>query len=406
MTAVEASNSVLKSAVKPASGATPRLKVAQVVTRMDIGGVPDHVMTLVRGLHRDCDLVVLCASIDAKHARELEALSVPVIKVPFARLPLPKSDFRVLLELIHILRAGRFDVVHTHMSKAVLIGALAARLARVPLVVNTAHNLGFLALPNPLFRGLFWVYDRVLFAVACDLIVTVSQQVRDAVVRAGIAPGRKVIAIPNGIDPQRFDVPPELRLTVRSELAPDDDLLIVTVARLVWFKGLDMLLDAAPAVLAHHPRTKIVIVGDGPLRAELSARCAKLGIERQVVFTGERRDIPALLAAADIFVLPSVSEGMPISILEAMAAGKAVVATRVGGVPDLVLDGDTGCLVESRDAGGLAAALIRLADNPALRDRMGCQGAARLSRMFSADAMVERTLALYHLNGARSLARG
>ena len=388
-----------------AIGSVPRPRVAQVVTRMDIGGVPDHVMTLVRGLRTEFDVVVLCASIDPRHASDLAALSIPVITIPFARLPSPVADMKALVALLRILRGQHFDVVHTHMSKAVLIGAVAARLARVPVVVNTAHNLGFLALPNPILRGLFWLYDRLLFALACDVIVTVSRQVRAGVVRAGIAPARKVVAIANGIDPGRFAVPAALRDETRSALAPGAAPLIVTVARLVWFKGLDPLIAAAPDLVARHPLARIVIVGAGPLREALGAQSLRLGLGEHVVFAGERGDVPALLAAADIFVLPSVSEGMPISILEAMAAGRPVVATRVGGVPDLVADGTTGLLVPPRDPVALAAALIRLADSPALGERMGRAGAARLAAAFSAGAMVARTARLYRHHLRRAVTR-
>lgn len=369
---------------------------------MDIGGVPDHVMTLARGLRGEFDVSVLCASIDPRHARELDRLGVPVITVPFARLPSPLADLRALITAAAEMRRHRFDVVHTHMSKAVLVGATAARLTRVPLVINTAHNLGFLALPNPALRALFWIYDKMLFWACCDVIVTVSESVRAGVVRGRIASDGKVVAIANGIDPDRFNVPPEVRRDTRTLLSGSDGPLIVTVARLVWFKGLDTLIDAVPALLARHPRARIAIVGDGPLREILEARADALGLADRIVFLGERRDVPEILAAADIFVLPSVSEGMPISILEAMAASRPVVATRVGGVPDLVSEDETGIVVPARDPEALSAALIRLADDPALAGGMGAAGRQRLDASFSAQAMVTRTAVLYRRGPVRA----
>lgn len=374
--------------------APERLRIAQVVTRMDIGGVPDHVMTLVRGLHPSAAVTLFCATIDPRHALELEALGVPVVPIGFTRLPDPVADLRAFRRLVGLLRNGAFDIVHTHMSKAVMLGAPAARLARVPVVINTAHNLGFLALRQPLLRGLFWLYDRALFTV-CDRVVTVSDEVRDRTVRAWIAPAAKVVAIANGIDPARFRVAAAKRAALRAELAQDDGPLLLTVARLVWFKGLDTLIDALPPLVARHPALRLVIVGEGTLRAALTDQAERLGLGEHVRFTGERADVPALLAAADLFVLPSVSEGMPISILEAMAAGRAVVATRVGGVPELIEEGQTGLVVPARDAGALAEALDRLIADPALRARMGGAGAARLASEFSAEAMVARTRALY-----------
>ncbi|PIP97761.1 MAG: hypothetical protein COW75_04030 [Rhodobacterales bacterium CG18_big_fil_WC_8_21_14_2_50_71_9] len=388
-------------------------RVAQIVTRMDVGGVPDHVLTLTRGLLLNHDVTLICGAIDPRHAAALAAMGVEVVMAPFSRLPDPLRDLRAVRALRALMVARRFDIIHTHMSKAALAGVVAARLIRPaaarPLVVNTAHNLGSLALSHPLLRRLFKVYDRMLLGGACDAVIVVSERVRARALALGLAPPDKLFAIPNGIATERF-APDQAQAAVRRaalNVAPGETL-ILTVARLVWFKGLDVLIDALALIARRRPGAKLVIVGAGPLRAALEQRAQALGVGDRVTFTGERSDVPQLLAAADIFALTSVSEGMPISILEAMASGLAVAATEVGGVGELVRDGETGLLTPPRDPAAFAAALEKLIADPALRARMGAGGRARVEAEFTGPAMTARTAALYEqaLERRRRLPKG
>ena len=374
-----------------------RLRLAQVVTRMDIGGVPDHVMTLIRELRRDFDITVICGDIDEMHRRELTEMDVPIENVPFRRLLSPLADIKAFLALLAFYRAQQFDVVHTHMSKAALIGAIAAVCARTPAVVNTAHNLGFIALPQPFLRLLFWVYDFVLLRAAMDAVITVSAKVRERILQTRLLPRARVFAVHNGMSAQKMDVPESDAAARRAEFGVSpSEILIVSVARLVWFKGLDNLVSAMPLLLAKCPGVRIVVAGDGPLRDELARQAEDLGVGGRLELAGERRDIPAILAAADIFVLPSVSEGLPISIMEAMAAGKPVVATDVGGVAELVDQGSTGQIVPPRSAPALADALAQLALDPARRAAMGARGKLRIASEFTPEQMARRTADIYH----------
>lgn len=372
------------------------LRLAQVVTRMDIGGVPDHIMTLIKELHDDFEITVICGQIDAAHRKALEALSVAIVIVPFRRLLSPLADIKTFLELRSLIKAHKFDIVHTHMSKAVLIGSIVALWMRVPLVINTAHNLGFIALPNIALRWLFWVYDFLLFRTSVDTVITVSNKVRDRIVVTNMLPAKRVVAIHNGMSTHKFGVA-QIEIDARRlEFSScPDDIVIVCVARLVWFKGLSTLVDAMPSVLARAPNARFVVVGDGPLKAELIAQAGNLGVGKQLILTGERRDIPGILAAADLFVLPSVSEGLPISIMEAMAVGLPTVATDVGGVSELVTDGETGLLVPPRATEALANALTTLALSPALRQAMGANGKRRIEKDFSPAQMAQCTAAIY-----------
>jgi len=364
---------------------------------MDVGGVPDHVMTLARSLGPRHDLTVFSGEIDPRHEAELLALGVRIERLPFARLPDPLRDLRVLLSLRRLLGKGRFDVVHTHMSKAALLGVMATRLMPGrPRVVNTAHNLGSLALRKPLARLAFRFYDRMLLGRATDRVIVVSERIREQVLALGLIAPARVTAIANGISLERFDVPCANSQALRADLGlAQSDVLVLCVARLVWFKGLDLLISAFARVAAAAPGARLCIVGAGPLRDALQAQAASLGLGKQVSLIGERQDVPALLAACDLFVLSSVSEGMPISILEAMAAGRATVATDVGGVRELVRDGETGLLVASGDAAGLGAALLMMIRDPGERGRMGAVARALAYSGFGGAAMSARTEALY-----------
>lgn len=375
-------------------------RVAQVVTRMDVGGVPDHVLTLTRGLIGGHDVTLICGAIDPRHAAALAAMGVEVVMAPFSRLPDPLRDLRAVRALRALMIERRFDIIHTHMSKAALAGVVAARLVRPsaarPLVVNTAHNLGSIALSHPLLRRAFRIYDRMLLGNSCDAVIVVSERLRAQALALGLVPPHRLFAIPNGIALERFAPDQAQSAAQRAALnVSPGQTLIVTVARLVWFKGLDVLIDALALLAPRQPGARLAIVGAGPLRADLERRAQALGVGDRVTFTGERRDVPQLLAAADVFALTSVSEGMPISILEAMASGLPVAATDVGGVGELVQDGETGLLTRPRDPAAFAAALESLSADPALRERMGARGRARAEAEFTGSAMTDRTAALY-----------
>lgn len=375
------------------------IRLLLVVTRMDVGGVPGHVLTVLDGLcGRGYHVTLACAECHSDHRAALQRMGVRLVQLPMKRLLSPLADVRALAALVRLIRRERFQVVHTHMSKGALLGGIAARIADAPVVVNTAHNLGAIAMPRAWVRALFRVYDRWLLGTTTDAVITVTERVRDAVVAQRILPAARVHAIANGIvaAPRASEAQrQQARRALRREIgAADDAPVIGCVARLVWFKGLDTLVDALPAVLRVCPDVQVAVAGDGPLRAELAARAAALGVADRLHLLGERNDVPQLLRGFDLFVLPSVSEGMPLTILEAMGAGLPVVATAVGGVPELMVAAETGLLVPPGDAVALALALLRLLRDAPLRRRMGDNGRRRLLSDFSADAMVAATDAL------------
>lgn len=381
----------------PTSAGSSPTRLFQLVTRMDTGGVPEHVLALLSGLsRRNYALTVVCREVSERYRTQLEALGVRIILLDLKRLISPLADLRAALHLYRLLREDRCDVLHMHMSKAALVGGFVGWAARVPVRINTAHNLGCIALPQRALRALFWAYDKFLFATTMHAVITVSERVRDAIVRLGVLPAKKAFAIPNGIDPTPFDIHADARAQTRAALGlHEDQVAIGCVARLVWFKGLDALVESIPKIVQQHPHARFFIVGEGPLKDTLLAQANQLGVADKLVFLGERNDIPALLAAFDVFVLPSVSEGMPITILEAMAASKPIVATDVGGVGEMIVDKVSGLLVPPRAPAVLAEALLSLVGDASLRARMGAAAKAHLLRHFVQESMVAATDHLY-----------
>ena len=377
---------------------TRPIRLALLVSRMDVGGVPDHVMTLIDGFSDQIDVTLICDSIHEDHKAEADRLGVTVIIMPMKRLIGGASDLASFRMLRNLMRKGSFDILHTHMSKAALLGALVGLTNRNVIVVNTGHNFGYIAMPQIWKKAIFWAYDRFISSFAHDATVAVSQTVADMALSGHLIPRKRLHVIQNGVRLSRFEAanpPPE---GLKAELlgpSYSDGPLILCVARLVWFKGLHTLVSALPAIASAHPDARVLVVGDGELREELVRQARDMGVENTIVFVGERNDVPDLLRIADLFVLPSVSEGMPISILEAMANRLPVVATNVGGIPELVRDGETGELVPSGDPHSLARAVIELLSNP---DRMQAAGAAartRLETHFSQEIMVAKTEKLY-----------
>jgi len=285
------------------------------------------------------------------------------------------------------LAARRVDVCHVHAGVAWegFDVASAARQSGIPVVIRTEH-LPFV-IKNRVRRT--WYADALR---SVDKLICVSEGARDSFVEAGIS-ADLITVIRNGIlvSSVRGD-----RSRIRAAVGLDaHDQMVLTVARYTYQKGHDILLDAIPSVLAGAPRARFVWVGTGPLEAVMREAVCARGLDRHVLFLGQRHDVPDLMRGADLFVLPSRFEGLPLAVLEAMAAKLPVVATRVCGTEEAVQDGVTGVLVEPDDPQALAAALSNVLTEPHLATRLGVSGYARVKRAFEASRMAQETLALY-----------
>lgn len=287
--------------------------------------------------------------------------------------------------LARLLKRNKVQVIHMHSSHACTLGGWAARLARTPVRI-ISRRVDFSVRSNPLRKLKYqWGVDR---------IVAISEGVRKVLVEDGLDP-KRIVVIRSGIDPRPFD-PDGPGCEARREFGiPDRSPVIGCVAHLADHKGHRYLIDAAVRVAAAVPDVRFLLVGDGELRSAIELQIKELKLERHVLLTGFRPDIPRLLAAMDIVVLSSHLEGLGTSLLDAMAMARPVVATRVGGIPEMVVDGVNGVLLPPRDPSALADALIALIHRPDERRRMGQAGRTRMLEKFSAEAMVAATEGVY-----------
>ncbi len=293
-------------------------------------------------------------------------------------------DLPSAFALAGLHRSLRPDLVHWHAARAHALGAIASLLAPGPARI-LSRRVDF-----PVRRT---VGSRLLWALPMEAIAAISGGVREALVRSGVDPGRLRV-VPSGIDLAPFDEPADRRAIRERLVVAQEDVLAFQAAALAPHKSQTDLLRAAALARGEAPRLRVWIAGEGPLRRALEEEHRALGLGTVVRFLGFRDDVNDLLRAADLFVVSSYLEGMGTATLDAMAAGLPVVATRVGGIPEIVEDGVSGILVPPRDPGALAAAMVRLSNDADLRARLGEAGRVRV-REFSADRTEERTRALY-----------
>jgi glycosyltransferase involved in cell wall biosynthesis len=273
----------------------------------------------------------------------------------------PLADLVSLWRLYRTIRACRPAIVHTHTAKAGVLGRIAARLAGVPVVVHTYHGHVLRGYFGPLKTALFRRLETALNRLT-DVAITVSAALRDDLAAMGVAPREKIRVVPLGLDLARF-ARPQARGGLRSVCgASEGDALIGVVGRLVPIKDIDCFLEAASRVSQVSARARFAIVGDGELRARLEQKAADLGLAPRVTFLGWRTDLEAVYADLDVVVNSSRNEGTPVALIEAMAAGRPVVATAVGGTADLLGDGERGLLVPAGDAAALAHAIVETLD--------------------------------------------
>ena len=320
-----------------------------------------------------------------------EAARVPVHNLGM-RFPV---DPRPLQRLVALLRREQIDVVHAHLPVAGICGRIAARLAGVRHVVYTEHNVpDRYALPTRVLNQRTYRMNT--------LVVAVSDEVRRAV--ESYANGRPaIVTVQNAVDADALAAMPVERDAVRREFGfASDAPVVATVGNMTPKKGHTYLLAAAAQVLTQYPAARFLLVGLGPLAEALKAEAGRRGLEGRFVFTGFRPDAVRLVAAADVFVLSSVHEGLPIALLEAMALGKPSVVTRVGGVPEAT-DETSSVLVPSQDAGALADGIGRLLASPDLRGRMGAAAHAKSQARYGVPQMVRTIEQLYSglLQGGR-----
>lgn len=314
----------------------------------------------------------------------LRARGAQVHLIPLAKRLFNASAF---LALVRLFRQEQPAIVQSHGARSNVYTKLAGRLAGVRVIVSTVHNSLFDFDVSPLRKRLYVLAERLTSPLA-DRIVAVSSAIAtDLVHRYGIRTDR-IVTIQNGIDANAFS-PKRAPSAVLKELGLNgDSRLIGLAARMTPQKGHHDLLRALRLLLPQFPHLRCLLIGDGPLRRSLEREAVALDVSSRCVFTGVRYDVADLLNVVDVAVLPSCSEGLPFALLEAMALGKPIVATQVGGNPEVVENGRTGLLVPPRDPKVLAEAIAFLLDRPAAAAEMGERGRVRVRERFACDRMI------------------
>lgn len=378
------------------------MRIAEVVTKLDVGGAQETVVRTSIGLQSKGHEVLVFAGRDAGTGgsmwEDLDAAAVDARALRWLVRPIaPLRDIAAVLELWRELRRLRPDVVHTHSSKAGVVGRVAAWLARVPVRVHTVHGWSFRDHDSALQRRAFITIERLLARITTSLVV-VSEADRRSGLALHIGSAGQYAVIRSGV-PAAPEVTDGERQRLAAELGVTGWQVVGSVTRFGPPKDPLTTVRAFAEVAAERDDVVLVLVGDGPVRSIVSAEIDQLGLAGRVVLTGVRRDVLPLLSMFDVFVLTSHSEGLPRAVLEALAAGLPVVASRVGGIPEVVVDGDNGCLVEDEDVAGTADGI-----RCALQARESSpHRVAMLPEEFTEAAMVARTVDLYaHDLGVRA----
>ena len=375
-----------------------RPRVAHIITRLILGGAQENTLYTAIGQQRDYDVTLIIGVDDGTEGTlrdRAAAANVRVMVVPTLVRPIrPLTDLRALSALVRVLRQGRFDIVHTHSSKAGILGRLAARIAGVPIVVHTLHSLVFHEY-QARWKNAVYVWLKKRCAPLTDLLISVNDQTVRGAIAAGIGRPDQYITIYSGIELDRF-------LSVRDRFdtaaakrrvgIPPDAPVVGKIARLFPLKGHEQFLDAAAEIARRNPAAWFLIVGDGPLREQLEQRVADLGLKARTVFTGRvpPDEVPECIQAMDVVVHTSLREGIARVLPQAGAVGKPIVTFDLDGAPEVVRDGLSGYLVAPLDISLLARRTAELLDDADLRRRMGEAGRRFAEQNFSVEHMVAR----------------
>jgi glycosyltransferase involved in cell wall biosynthesis len=378
------------------------IRVLHIITRMIVGGAQENTLLSVEGLDRLPNYdVTLVSGLDKGPEGDLLVRArntTRLVVIPeLCRNVNPVSDILALWKLYRLITRGRYHIVHTHSSKAGVLGRLAAKLAGTPLIVHTLHSLVFHDY-QPWLVNRFWWLLKKLCAPLTDHFISVSSVIAQKAIAAGVDQPRKFSTIYSGMELDWFLQAPGCSQAIRQQLGiPTDAPVVGKIARLFPLKGHDQLLDAAPEIVRRCPKVRFLLIGDGILHDHLQERARKMGILEHFVFAGlvARERIPEMIAAMDVVVHTSLREGLARVLPQALAMGKPCVSFDIDGAPEVVVPGETGYLVQPHDATGLAEGIGRLLADQQLRSRMGEAGRRRVDPAFRAETMVNQIADVY-----------
>jgi len=370
-----------------------KIRVLEMIDQPFLGGGQINLLSLARNLDREKFEVFACSREGGPLVEEIKKNDLQHFPVPFSK----RIGSKIVREIKTILIDNKIDILHTHGGIAGFYGRWAAWKCRTPVIVHTLHGIHYLHYRNFLLKHFFIFLERY-FSRFTSAVIFVSEADKDKGIKFKLAPEEKMYIIKNGVDLSAFKEGD--RLNSKSEMRKETMLesfqpLVGTVARLHRQKGIPYLLKAAKTISQVFPRIKVLIIGGGPLQQKLARMARRLSVSENVWFMGERKDAQYLTSLFEVFVLPSLWEGLPYVLMEASVLGKPVVATDVDGNREIIENGKTGILVPARNPEKMAEAVIRLLRDKDMALELGERAKASVPLKFKLSRMVEETQGLY-----------
>jgi glycosyltransferase involved in cell wall biosynthesis len=367
-----------------------KLRICQMIDRPSLGGGQTALLLLAENLDHQLFEVFVCSASKGPLVEEVQSRGLTHIPVSLSKA----FRLRTVKSIAAALEKNRIQILHTHGGIAGFYGRWAARRIRTPVIVHTLHGIHYLHYRNPLLKRLYVLQERI-FLRFTDGLILVSQADLSQAKKHKFCPENKMFVIPNGVDLKLDRNAQDIQKKRLAWGWEREQPVIGTVARLHRQKGVFYLVKAAKKVLSAFPSAKIVVVGEGPLGQKLRKKTGKIGLEGRLLFLGERKDAAELISLFDVFVLPSLWEGLPFVLVEAAALGKPIIATAVDGVTEIIEDGKTGVLVSPKDPQALADAIIRLLQDKDGASRLAERAKAIIPARFPLRRMVAQTQNLY-----------
>jgi len=364
-----------------------KLRLMQITHDLAIGGLQQVIVNLCRFINKEkFDVSVLCLRELGSYTKEVENMGIKVILLPQAE---KGTDYFSFLKIAKILKREKTDIIHTHNTQPFVEGSLGSLLApNVKVIVHTDHARVFPDKKRYMFSE--WLMSHFAWRV-----VGVSDHTSQNLIKYEKISPRKIITIPNGIDGSKFDIKIDKEKKKKELGLIGFDPIIGLGVRLAEQKGITYLLKAMPRVIEYFPNIALVIAGEGPLESDLQNEAKTLGIRKNVHFVGPRLDMPELLKLFDIYILPSLWEGMPMVLLEAMAASCPILSTHVGGIPSVIRDGENGLLAKPKDSNQTSNQIIKILTNKHLSDKYSKQARQDFMSQFTAAGMASEYETLY-----------
>ena len=370
-----------------------KAKILHLITKLPYGGAQDNTLLSIEGMDKAAFAVDLASSPGGDWDQRARQAARRRFEIKHLRRDMaPVSDLLAIRELVHLLRRERYDLLHTHSSKAGLLGRIAGRIARVPIIVHTVHGFPFNDQTfSPRMQQVYLNLER-FGAHLCDQLIMVAELNRQEALTRGVGREAQMVVIRSGLDLTRFTGLPD-KMAVRAQLdLPADAFVVGNIARVAACNGPNQLAELASQLVKRHPNLYFLIAGDGKLLPQLRAR---VGAAPRIKLLGYREDVPALLSAMDVFVSTNLWGGLGRSITEALAAGLPTVAFPVNGVPELIQPGKTGLHAPVGNASAMADRVTWIMTNPQEAQRLGVAGQKLVYEHYSAQRMVTDLDRLY-----------